>query len=738
MRAQRSIPPRTDLREMLRDHIVRRSLACMEAAAARRQQATATPVALAAYCARIQGAVRGFYGNLPAGPEVQPPTATLVSTFSYDGYRAENVLFETYPGWQVNATVYVPADCLPPFPVVVVPVGHSGKQFANYQLPCQYFARAGYLAICFDPPGQASEKQPGNDHFTDGVRDYLIGCTSSRYFVSDAIRCIDYAAVRPDADLSAGVAMTGVSGGGTTTTLAALLDDRIAVTGPCCCVTPLADLDIDQCYAGCPETHPFGRYAAGVDEVDLLCAAAPLPCLLMAGETDEVFRIADTRRLAECTAGFYAAAGASERFDLRVDPDGHAYPLPQARAFARWMNRWLRGDPERRVPDLPDPAIGMRPVEELRCSPRTDVNMRTLATAAADTLARTRDRSPRTVRRQAAAIAGVSHPADMMTDAAAGADAAAATVTDTAPSVMGRAACGRTAGTVGEGACDSAAGAPRRTEATPTGGCEAATAAPVPAAETGAPFQVWTHDWRAVMLRPETDIELPATLLTPRTGAPAPAILHLDDAGRHRSLYRHGPLARAIRFLDRDRPGVNLLTVDLRGWGDTAPAMYPYEMAGWGSLERYSAYATAALGDPVMSMRIRDALAALAWLRTRPEVDGARIRLAGRGLGGLVALHAAAIDHRLAGVIVWDGLSSWRSLIAADSYPWTADAFMPNVLLHYDLPDLAAAIPAPVRVHNLLDGSGAAADAAELALWSAAANVTVAQSVESAFVAEVV
>lgn len=686
MRAQRSIPPRTDLREMLRDYIVRRSLACMEAAAARRQQATATPVTLAAYCARIQSAVRGFYANLPAGPEVQPPTPTLVNTFSYDGYRAENVLFETYPGWQVNATVYVPADFLPPFPVVVVPVGHSGKQFANYQLPCQYFARAGYLAICFDPPGQASEKQPGNDHFTDGVRDYLIGCTSSRYFVSDAIRCIDYAAVRPDADLSAGVAMTGVSGGGTTTTLAALLDDRIAVTGPCCCVTPLADLDIDQCYAGCPETHPFGRYVAGVDEVDLLCAAAPLPCLLMAGATDEVFRIADTRRLAEVTAGFYAAAGASERFDFCVDPGGHAYPLPQARAFARWMNRWLRNDPARHVPDLPDPAVGMRPVEELRCSPRTDVNMRTLATAAADRLPRTRDRSPRTVRRCAAAIAGVSHPADMMTDATAG----------------------------------------------------PAATAPVPEAETGPPFQVWTHDWRAVMLRPETDIELPATLLTPRTGAPAPAILHLDDAGRHRSLYRHGPLAGAIRFLDRERPGINLLTVDLRGWGDTAPAMYPYEMAGWGSLERYSAYATAALGDPVMSMRIRDALAALAWLRTRPEVDGTRIRLAGRGLGGLVALHAAAIDTRLAGVVVWDGLSSWRSLIAADSYPWTSDAFMPNALLHYDLPDLAAAIPAPVRVHNLLDGSGAAADAAELEPWSAAANVTVAQSVESAFVAEVV
>ena len=47
------------------------------------------------------------------------------------------------------------------------------------------------LAVLFDPPGQASEKQTGNDHFIDGVRCYLVGETSSRYFVADALRCID-------------------------------------------------------------------------------------------------------------------------------------------------------------------------------------------------------------------------------------------------------------------------------------------------------------------------------------------------------------------------------------------------------------------------------------------------------------------------------------------------------------------------------------------------------------------
>ena|GEM_PF-582956 len=656
---KQAIAPRTDLREMLRAHIVSRGLACMATAAARREGATASPEAMAAYRTAIRAAVRGFYGALPAGAEAPPPAATPAGTFAHPGFRIENVLFETYPGWQVNATVYVPTEFQPPFPVVIVPVGHSGKQFEAYQLPCQYFARAGYLAVCFDPPGQASEKQPGNDHFNDGVRDYLIGRTSSRYFISDAIRCIDYASTRADTDLSRGVAMTGVSGGGTTTTFAALLDDRIAVIGPACCVTPLVDLDIAQCYAGCPETHMFRRYAEGIDEVDLICAAAPMPCLLMAGETDEVFRIEDTRRLANEAVTFYTAAGAPEEFAFSVDPGGHGYPLAQAHAFARFMNRWLRREPDRPVPELPDATFALLPYEQLQCHPRADVNMRTLAVAEADRLSANRDRFPRTVRTAAARLAGVTGPAE------------------------------------------------------------------VPEAEVGAPFQVWTHNWHALMLRPEPGIELPATLLTARRGGPAPAILHMDDGGRHRLLYRQGPLGAAIRFLDRDRPGFSLLTVDLRGWGDTAPAMHPYEMAGWGSLDRYAAYASAALGDPLMAMRVRDALAALAWLRARPEVDPERIVIAASGLAGLVALHVAAIDADVAGVVALEGLSSFRSLIAAEHYPWPADAFMPNALRHYDLPDLAAAVPAPVHLHNLCDGAGNAADDCELRNWRAVPNATV-------------
>ena len=155
-------------------------------------------------------------------------------------------------------------------------------------------ARAGLcaqwasVAITFDPPGMAGEKHAGNDHFNDGVRCYLTGHSSNRYFVIDALRCIDYLATRDDVDLSNGVGMTGVSGGGTTTMFAALLDDRIALAGPSCCAVPNALHPVLDNYAPCAETLAAGRFKA-YDDIDLLVAAMPTPVLLMAGAGDEVF-----------------------------------------------------------------------------------------------------------------------------------------------------------------------------------------------------------------------------------------------------------------------------------------------------------------------------------------------------------------------------------------------------------------------------------------------------------------
>jgi hypothetical protein len=383
----------------------------------------------------------------------------------------------------------------------------------------------------------------------------------------------------------------------------------------------------------------YGRYAKGIDEVDLLCAAVPKPLMLMAGEYDEVFHVEDTRQLAGEVECFYREAGVAERFGFYVDQAGHGYTLAQARRFVGFMNRWLLKEPNRPVPDLPQASFALDPYAELQCHPRPDVHIRSLALNRANALEPARDRNAGRIRAAARALAGVQETM------------------------------------------------------------------PIPQAKIGKPFQVWTHHWQQVLLQPEPDIELPATFLYPIAGRSA-TLLHLDEQGRNRLLYRHGPLARAVRFSERESHGAAILSVDLRGWGDTAPAMYPYEMASWGGIDRYLSYASAALGDPLLSMRIRDALAALAYLRTRREIVQSRIVLSGCGLAGIVALHVAAIDGQVQGVVMWDCLAGFKTLLEANEYTWPADAFLPQVLLHYDLPELVAALHCPVQILSPLDGRG--------------------------------
>jgi hypothetical protein len=36
--------------------------------------------------------------------------------------------------------------------------------------------------------------------------------------------------------------------------------------------------------------------------------------------------------------------------------------------------------------------------------------------------------------------------------------------------------------------------------------------------------------------------------------------------------------------------------------------------------------------------------------------------------------------------------------LEAETYTWPADAFVPQVLLHYDLPELIAALSCPVKI----------------------------------------
>ncbi|NLP11490.1 alpha/beta fold hydrolase [bacterium] len=625
-----------DLRNMTRSVIVRSACEGLAAGAARREQAFALG-RWREWRDHIRRCVVQEMGDMPFAENGGPLNVRLVSHHHLTYCDLENLLFESFPGWQVNASLFLPRKehYPPPWPAVIIPVGHSAKTRANYQLPAQYFAACGYAAILFDPPGMAGEKGGRNDHFVDGVRCYLTGASSNRYFVLDALRCIDYLQTRSDIDRCNGFAMTGVSGGGTTTLYAHLLDDRITVIGPVCCAVPSIQHPVLDGYAPCTETLAFNHFGNGIDDIDLLASALPRPVLFMYGEKDEVFKKAYSVDIAAAAGSCYDRAGFHDRFAAFADTCGHAYSGAMAEQFVYWMDRWLKPDRVRgKEPSFS--RIELLADSLLSCYPDQETTIFSLNRQLALDLHRRR---------------ATVDLREMMRE------------------TMG-----------------------------PT------KSAQLPRVRAGEPFRIWAHELQELILQTEQGIELPATLLCPlaHNGRIA-GLLFFDDRGRWTELHQEKILAQAVGFLDGKTADLAVLTVDLRGWGDTQSAQLPYEMASWGHSSRWISYVSAANGDPITAMRIRDGLSALAFLRTIQGIDPERIIVAGHGMGGVVAQHVAAYDGSVIGLCSIAGLAAFECLAVSEQVLWSHEDFLPNVLKYYDLPELLTAWKNPVLLVNPLD-----------------------------------
>jgi dienelactone hydrolase len=595
-----------------------------------------------------------------------PLAPRTVAVQQHRGFRLENVVFTSLPGWEVNASVYLPGDP-GTYPAVVCPTGHSDKTGPSYQEPAQILARSGYIAVSFDPPGCSGELARLNDHFVNGVIGYLTGVWSQAHFVLDARRCLDYLQTRPDVDTGAGFAATGVSGGGITSLFLALVDDRVRCLALSCCLARHADLHLRDLYTSCPEQFGPGYLAAGLDYVDYVAALAPRPCLLLAGAHDEVFALRSTQAIAREAARLYAVAGAPGACRLHVDRhSGHAYTADMAQAAVRWFDRHLQRPPRpSSVPAGTDLVVLSR--EQLACRPCTDANMHTVNRAQAERLATARAAcSPSETELRTAALSRLG-------------------LTSAAPVATLRAA--------------------------------------------GRAQRVWHARVGEVQVVLDTPrLALPGLLVRHYDDpGPRPGLLWLDETGRWAAFRQHGPLVPLLRAFEADclpdQPVV--LSLEVSGLGGLAPAPVAYDLAGWNDSARILTYLSFALGTPVMGLRVRDALAGLQVLANHPAVDRRRLAVGGRGVGALVALHVALIAPEVGRAVCWNMLSGYGQLAAQFPYAWPPSCFIPGVLLDYDLPELAAAV-APrcsVVAVDLVDGARQAA--ADLGGWAAVGGATV-------------
>jgi hypothetical protein len=288
-------------------------------------------------------------------PSRTPLNVRTHASFTREGYRVENITYETQPGLVVPANLYVPATGRGPFPGVLFQAGHSldGKAAAPYQKCCQALARLGYVVLAPDPMGQG-ERRTGIDdadeeHSRAGRLMLLVGDTATRLQTWDAVRSIDVLVSHPSVDPKR-VASTGQSGGGTLTMFLAAIDNRLACAAVSCgntenfaCDGFLAPGSTDDA-----EQNFIGSGPLGFDRWDTLYGLAPKP-LWIAVSARDFFGTYSPRYLDSGRAEFMRLREVYSRLGNRDALEWYETPVPHALShdlrlrIYRFFDRTLKG-----------------------------------------------------------------------------------------------------------------------------------------------------------------------------------------------------------------------------------------------------------------------------------------------------------------------------------------------------------------------------------------------------------
>jgi hypothetical protein len=104
------------------------------------------------------------------------------------------------------------------------------------------------------------------------------------------------------------------------------------------------------------------------------------------------------------------------------------------------------------------------------------------------------------------------------------------------------------------------------------------------------------------------------------------------------------------------------------------------------------AYAAWSMNESLLGMRVHDVMRSVDYAMQRQGADQQHLHMIGKGRAGLWCLYAAALDGRIASLICDESLLSYHALTQVDRYLYSGDVFVPQILLHLDLPQVAAAL----------------------------------------------
>jgi cephalosporin-C deacetylase-like acetyl esterase len=608
------------------------------------------------HVASVRDRISESFGPMP---ERTPLNPRVTKTLERDGYRVENIIFESRPDFLVTGNLYIPTSREGRLPGVVGTCGHSteGKSAEAYQSFAQGLARLGYACFIIDPIGQGERLQyPGEDltstvgvgvreHLLAGNQQLLVGEFLGSWRAWDCIRALDYLLTRDEVDPEK-IGVTGNSGGGTMTTWLCGLDQRWAMGAPSCFVTSFRrnlenelPADIEQC--------PPRALELGLDHEDFLAAMAPKPVIILAKERD-YFDVRGSILAHRRLKRLYTLLGAPENIGLFVGPTEHGYSQENREAMYGWFNRATGA-----ADGSTEPGLTIEPVEALTCTEEGQV----AAIGSKSVVTFTREASRELAERRG------------KLDAEATRAAVASMVSLPEPRRLPPYRILRPIS--GRGYPKSSIGI----YAVPT--------------EPGIEAIAYRLYDRAHQSRPPAD----ATR----------AILYVSDKSADEEL-REEPL---IQELIAAEPDSAFYACDVRGIGESRPNTCGIDsyFTPYGNDYFYAAHGLM-LGRSVPAQRALDVLRVLDWLR---EIGHEEVHLVSRGWGTIPTTLAAVLAEgdAVKAVTLKHALTSFSEIAEAEEYEWPLSSFVPGVLAAFDLPDCYRAIePKGLR---LIEPKGATA-----------------------------
>jgi cephalosporin-C deacetylase-like acetyl esterase len=597
----------------------------------------------------VRDKFRQMIHGLPERTALNP---VITATHQREGYRVENVMFQSRPNFWVSGNLYVPTRGAAPFPAVISPCGHYrlGRMDPEYQFAYLNMVHARFVVLAYDPIGQGERRQywnpetgqadindPTSEHSMPGQVLLLMGEDLTHYRVWDGMRAIDYLESRPEVD-SSRIGCAGHSGGGTLTLFISALDQRVK----CAVVNeggtshrwPMEIRPESRVGPSDVEQNFFPGAVHGVDLCDLHVAIAPRPLLALIEDYSPRFD-----RAAEHIRARYQQFGAHEKFATEEATDPHSWTVKLRLASTDWLSRWLysRPGPSR------EPDFDAEKPETLQCTSNGSLRYSQRGDSIFTILSKRQQQLPP----ERKTPAGVDEIRKLLRLRKA----------DT-PLV------------------------PKHLATTQRKGYKVEKLEFV--SEPGIYIPVWVF-------------------LPDAANGPSRATLYVNEGGKQTDGLEFGLYER------RARKGDLIIAVDVRGVGETRP---PHsqpsdrrnEFSHLFDVETAMTYMTWYMDDSLFGMRVADVLRSVDYALSRPDVSKAGLRAAGQGAGALWVLYAAALDPRITEVVAERGLVSYKALAQVDRYTHGAGIFIRDVLNSFDLPHVAAAIaPRPLTLAGPVD-----------------------------------